>query len=280
MKTKYLIITLLFLSPFLMISCGGSSSGSSDTAVTLPDVSAATFGATDEIDNPYLPLPVGASWVYEVTTAAGLERIDVSVTNDTRQIQGVTAVVVRDTVTVDGEIKEDTFDWYAQDSEGNVWYLGEDTCVYENGECVDTEGSWEWGVDGALPGIAMPADPTANGETYYQEYYLGHAEDVGEVVAVNESVTVAAGTFTDCIKTHDTSTLELDVSEFKFYCRGVGVVKAVEEVEDEAEEDDDEGEDEADEEEGDDDEGDDEGDEDENDDEDDETEELIEYGGL
>lgn len=219
MKTKYLL-------PFLlMVSCGleSSSDDSSSREPIIPDVSSATFNG-DTIDNPYLPFPVGASWVYEVATDEGVERIEVTVTDETREIEGVTAIVVRDTVTLEGEVTEDTDDWYAQDSEGNVWYLGEETCEYEEGECVSTEGSWEWGTDGALPGIIMLADPTVNGETYYQEYYVGHAEDVGEVVAVGQSVEVEAGTFDDCIKTHDTSTLETTMDEYKYYCPGVGVV--------------------------------------------------------
>lgn len=215
---------ILFLPLFFILSCGGSTSGSTPTEVDLPDVSAVSF-VTAEIANPYMPLPVGAAWVYEIATDEGVERIAVSVTEDTREIEGVTAVVVRDTVTLDGEVTEDTFDWYAEDTEGNVWYLGEETCVYEDGECVDTEGSWEWGVDGALPGIAMPANPAVDGQPYYQEYYVDHAEDVGEVVAVNQAVTTEGGTFDDCIKTHDTSTLDLNLDEYKYYCRGVGVVR-------------------------------------------------------
>jgi len=127
-------------------------------------------------------------------------------------------------VTIDGALFEDTFYWYAQDAEGNVWYLGEETCEYENDECVNTEGSWEWGTDGALPGIIMPADPTVDGQPYYQEWFPGHAEDVGEVVETGVSVTVAAGDFTDCIRTHDTSTLDTTLDEHKTFCPGVGNV--------------------------------------------------------
>lgn len=221
---KYVMQTMGLLVLVWFVSCGGGSSESSDTEATIPNVSAVTF-VTTAITNPYMPLPVGASWVYEMATDEGVERIEVVVTDETRLVEGVTAVVVRDTVTVDGEFTEDTFDWYAEDTEGNVWYLGEETCVYEDGECVDTEGSWEWGVDGALPGIAMPANPTVDGQPYYQEYYVDHAEDVGEVVAVNQAVTTEGGTFDDCIKTHDTSTLDLNLDEYKYYCRGVGVVR-------------------------------------------------------
>jgi hypothetical protein len=139
-------------------------------------------------------------------------------------VNGVTAVVVRDTVTVDDEVVEDTHDWYAQDSDGNVWYLGEDTCEYEGGECVSTAGAWEWGIDGALPGIQMPGDPQVDGQPYYQEYYPGEAEDYGEIVEVGLSISVRAGEFTDCIETYDASTLDRQLQEFKTYCAGIGTV--------------------------------------------------------
>ena len=191
--------------------------------VLLPDVDAATFDGA-EIDNPYLPFPVGATWYYESDTDAGLETIDVEVLAKTKTIEGVEATIVRDTAHVDGVLTEDTYDWYAQDTDGNVWYLGEDTCEYEDDKCVDTSGSWTWGVDGAVPGIVMWADPTVDGQPYYQEYYEGEAEDVGEVIGVGLSLTVEAGSFEDCVETHDTSTLERSADEYKYFCAGVGNV--------------------------------------------------------
>ena len=132
----------------------------------------------ENIDNPYTTLTPGTTFTYESVTEEGTEEDIVVVTNETKEILGVTATVVRDTVTLDGELIEDTFDWFAQDKEGNVWYLGEDTKEYENGEVVTTEGSWEAGVDGAEAGIVMLADPQV-GDTYRQEWYPGHAEDAG-----------------------------------------------------------------------------------------------------
>lgn len=207
----------------LALGCGGSGGGKDKgqgKPAVLPEVSGVTF--VDGVDNPYFPLPVGARWVYEATTDEGLERDEVEVTADTRSIQGVTATVVRDTVSLDGTVIEDTFDWYAQDSTGAVWYLGEDTCEFEDGRCVRHEGAWEWGKDGALPGVIMPAAPKVDGVRYYQEFYEGEAEDTGEVIAVGERVEVPAGTYDDCIRTRDASTLEPDLEEEKVYCRGVG----------------------------------------------------------
>ena len=147
----------------------------------------------------------------------------IHVTSRTKEILGITSIVVRDTVTVAGEIHEDTFDWYAQDVDGNVWYMGEDTKEYENGKVSTTEGSWEAGVDGALPGIIMPADPTV-GLAYTQEHYAGEAEDKGRILALGESVTVPYGSFDEVLVTEDRTPLEPKVLEHKYYAPGIGVV--------------------------------------------------------
>jgi hypothetical protein len=174
----------------------------------------------DTVDNPYLPMEPGTTLVYE---GEG-ERVEVTVTSETREILGVTAVVVRDQVFVDGELAEDTFDWYAQDRWGNVWYLGEETEEYQNGEVVSTEGSWEAGVDGAQPGIIMLADPQV-GDAYRQEFYEGEAEDVAKVFALDESVDVPSGTYEEVLVTEDWSLLDPAVVEHKFYAPGIGVVR-------------------------------------------------------
>lgn len=183
---------------------------------------------TTEIDNPYWPMAPGTRWVYrETDPEGGRLRVVVRVTNRTKLIaNGITARVVRDTVTEDGELVEDTFDWYAQDAEGNVWYLGERTREYERGKVVSTEGSFEAGVDGAQAGIAMPANP-APGLTYRQEYYAGHAEDRAEVVSLEEQAEVPFGHFTGVVLTRDENPLQPKVLEYKFYARGIGPVLAV-----------------------------------------------------
>jgi hypothetical protein len=174
----------------------------------------------DGVDNPYFPLVPGTTMVYE---GSGGERVEVTVTSDTKEILGITPTVVRDQVFEDDELIEDTFDWYAQDGAGNVWYLGEATEEYENGEVVSTEGSWEAGVDDAQPGIIMLADPQV-GDTYRQEFYEGEAEDLARVEALGESVEVPYGSFDDVLVTEDWTPLEPDVHEQKSYAPGVGVV--------------------------------------------------------
>ncbi|MDX1547278.1 MAG: hypothetical protein R3247_09840, partial [Rhodothermales bacterium] len=154
------------------------------------------------------------------------ERIVVEVLEETREVAGVTVTVVRDQVFLDGDLIEDTDDWYAQDADGNVWYMGEDSKEVEDGQVVGTAGSWEAGVDGARAGILMPADP-APGQAYQQEFYAGEAEDRGRVLSVGESVSVPAGDFDGCIRIEDTTPLEPDVEEHKFFCPGIGTVLEV-----------------------------------------------------
>jgi hypothetical protein len=186
-----------------------------------PEIQPGDF--VSEIDNPYLPLAPGARWVYEGESDGETERTEVVVTPERMEVFGTSAVVVRDTVSVDGEVVEDTYDWFAQDAEGNVWYLGEASQDYEDGQPAGTEGSWEAGVDGALPGIVMPAAPDV-GDAYRQEYYVGEAEDMAEVVEVDASEEVAAGAYDEVVVTKEWNPLEPDAVEQKYYAPGVGMI--------------------------------------------------------
>src|SRR3954447_12099406 len=133
---------------------------------------------TTDIDNRYWPMRPGARWVYEsVDTDGTAQHVEVTVLDETYRVAaGVTARVLHDVVTQDGAVAEDTRDYYAQDADGNIWHLGEQTTEYPPGAPPSTESSWEAGVDGAQPGIAVPADPRP-GLTYRQEYRAGEAED-------------------------------------------------------------------------------------------------------
>lgn len=192
-------------------------------AVSPYDVEINPADFVDVIDNPYLPLRPGTTHIYEGLSDGELERVVVSVTEETRNIMGVTCTVVRDVVRVDGEIVEKTFDWFAQDRFGNVWYFGENSREYEGGKPINRAGSWEAGIDGALPGIVMLGDPQI-GDLYRQEYFAGEAEDMGEVLRLDASVRVPFGTFHEVLVTADTTPLEPKVLERKFYARGVGLV--------------------------------------------------------
>jgi hypothetical protein len=176
------------------------------------------------VDNPYLPTLPGARWVYEATNEDGdVERTVVEVLDETKTVMGVEAIVVHDVVDIGGEVVEDTYDWFAQDADGTVWYLGEDTTAYDNG-AASKEGSWEAGVGGALPGVVMWGDPSAAEGGYRQEYLAGRAEDMGEVITTSGSVSTPAGDFDDVVVTRDWTPLEPDLIEQKTYASGVGLV--------------------------------------------------------
>jgi hypothetical protein len=189
-----------------------------------PVIDPANF--VEGVDNPYFPLTPGTTRIYEGETEDGLERIEVVVTHDTREILGISCIVVRDTVSLDGELVEDTFDWYAQDKDGNVWYMGEDSKEYEDGEVVSTAGSWEAGVDGAQPGIIMQAHPQV-GAAYRQEYYAGEAEDMAEILSLTETASVPYGSFDALLMTKEWTPLEPGVAEQKYYAAGTGLVLEV-----------------------------------------------------
>lgn len=180
-----------------------------------------------QIDNEYWPMAPGTEWRYRESDPRGnAVKVRVVVTDRTRQIQGIDATVVHDIVSDRGELIENTFDWYAQDVCGNVWYMGEKTKEYENGQVVNTEGSWEAGVDGAYAGVVMPADPQV-GLAYRQEYYAGEAEDAAEVLSLVEKAQVPFDRFDDVLLTKDFTPLHPKILEYKMYAPGVGPVLVV-----------------------------------------------------
>lgn len=184
------------------------------------------------IDNPFHALTPGTTFVYEGEGEDGVEHIEVYVSKKKKQILGVRCTVVEDRVwlldeeTAEWELIEETFDWFAQDSAGNVWYFGEDSMALDDEGDWVPDGAWEAGVDGAKPGIVMLADPQV-GVSYRQEYYEGEAEDMGKVLQLNASVSVEYGDFEDCLKTKDWTPLEPGEVENKYYVAGLGKVLEV-----------------------------------------------------
>lgn len=176
------------------------------------------------ITNPYTPFPPGAFRVYEKRTAEGVERIRVEVLPETRVIQGVTVTTLRDTVTLNGVLIEDTKDWLAQDRQGNVWYFGEIVQNFENGLLANLDGSFESGQNGAKAGFWSKAMPQI-GEVFRQEWALGNAEDIVEVVSLDARDTVVPfsqnGTG-PVLKTRDTTPLSPGAVEYKYYVPGIG----------------------------------------------------------
>ena len=171
-----------------------------------PTIDPAAFSTT--IDNPYFPMVPGTRTIYEAHKPDGLQQTTTEVTRDTKTIMGVTAVVVHDTVSVEGKTTEDTLDWYAQDRDGNVWYFGEDTKAINEDGTADTTGSFEAGVNGALPGIVMLAHPRV-GDPSRQEYAQGVAEDTSEVLSVTGSESAPlTGPVSDLVVTKDADPLD------------------------------------------------------------------------
>jgi hypothetical protein len=177
----------------------------------------------ERIDHPYRPLLPGTRWVYDGVSDGERERTEVVVTSDRRDIMGISAVVVEDTTYVGDEMVAQSLDAYAQDRDGNVWFLGEESADYENGEVVCTAGSWEAGVDGARPGIVMPAQPT-EGDAYRQQYVAGEAEDLARIARLGETRTIGLGDYQDVLVIEEWSPLEPDVTEEKYYAPGVGKI--------------------------------------------------------
>lgn len=174
------------------------------------------------VDHPYFPLVPGSRWTYE-ERGARVEIVTVTVTSETREVDGVTCIVVLDEVTIDGKLVERTFDWYAQDELGNVWYFGEDSETILDDVVVSHKGSWETGVNGAQAGLIMPANPEI-GLTYRQEYRKGVAEDLARVIELGRRAAVAFGDFTDVLVTEDWNPLDSSSPEHKFYARDIGLV--------------------------------------------------------
>jgi len=179
---------------------------------------------TTRIDNPYWPMAPGNRWVYKDTDNGKHYDVEVTVTDRKKTIaNGIRARVIHDVVSRNGQPVEITYDWYAQDRAGNIWYLGEDTAEYENGKVTSRAGSFEAGVDGAQAGIIMPAHPR-DGMAYRQEYYKNEAEDKAEVLSIEEQVEVPFGHFTGALLTRDLVPPEPKVSEYKLYAKNVGPV--------------------------------------------------------
>ena len=179
---------------------------------------------TTTIDNPYFPLVPGRTFTY--LTPNGAIKDVFTVTHDTRVIDGVTCVQVHDSVYTNDVLTEDTLDFFAQDLEGNVWYFGENTAEFEDGLLATIEGSFLSGVNNDKPGIIMKAHP-APGDFYRQEFSLANAEDYGETLNLTSRIVVPYGRFNNCLKSQETTPLEPDALEDKYYAPGVGNVLTV-----------------------------------------------------
>ena len=175
------------------------------------------------VTNPYFPLPSGRTLRYRGETKNGVETLQIEVTYGTKLILGVTTTVVVETHALDGQVEEISENWFAQDRDGNVWYFGEFSQTYENGSPINSAGSWEAGVGDAQPGIMMQAQPRV-GDTYFQEFAPGVAQDMAQVLSTMRSVTVPHGSFSQVLLTKEWTALESNSVEHKSYAPGIGLI--------------------------------------------------------
>lgn len=220
------IIFFLFTTCMLFTSCKKDNNRVFDSSYK-PDISPSKFTSSATITNPYYPVTAGKKYIYEGNTPDGLEKIEEQRLTTTKTILGITCIIVNFRAYLNGNLIEEAWDWYAQDNDGNLWYFGEAVDNYNsNGTIKDHAGSWEAGVDGAQPGMIMPANPRT-GMKYREEYYFNHAEDEAEITETGLTITIPYGSFNNCIKTRNWTALEPDLNENKFYTRGIGLVKEV-----------------------------------------------------
>ncbi|WP_240987222.1 hypothetical protein [Arthrobacter sp. Soil736] len=194
-----------------------------------PQIDPADF--TTKITNKYFALPVGKKLTYETTQQGRVtERIEIEILQETMTIEGVETVVYLDKEYKNGHLVEETRDYLAQHRNGDVWYFGEDVNNYWNGMLLHHSGSFLHGKDGAKAGIWMKAEQRV-GDSYRQEFYVGQAEDMRDIVATGETVSTKTGTYTDCVKVYDWTPLEKNSREHKYHCPQVGSLVLTEDLE-------------------------------------------------
>jgi len=228
---RIIAMAVAALAAALIVVAGGPESGTSPSTASAQAPPSCPEPSTPDrddfvrrIDNPYFPLRPGTTFKYRGRSDGNPTENRVTVTQRTKRIQGVTTTVVRDRAFEDGELLEDTFDWYAQDKRGTVWYFGEDTKEFEDGQVVSTAGSFEAGKDGAKAGIQMPGRPRV-GQTLYIEFASGEAEDCFQIADLKAKVRTPYVSSKRALKRKEFTRLEPNLLEEKFFVPGVGLVR-------------------------------------------------------
>jgi hypothetical protein len=226
---------IIFAAVLVLLVVGGAalfffdSNKRSRAAEYNPQINPADFST--QITNKYFSLPVGKKLTYETTRQGSVtERIEIEILQETKTIEGVETVVYLDKEFKNGQLVEETRDYLAQHKNGDVWYFGEDVKNFWNGMLMNNAGSFLHGKDGAKAGIWMKAEQRA-GDSYRQEFYVGHAEDIRDTVATGETVSTRSGTYTDCVKVYDWTPLEKNAREHKYHCPQVGALVLTEDLE-------------------------------------------------
>jgi hypothetical protein len=198
-------------------------SESADETLRLAYINLLPQAFGDTIDNTYFPLKPGTTYIYRGSTEGLPMRLRATVTNEIKEIMGVRTLGLRERHYEDGEWVEDSYNWYAQDKAGNVWFFGEDVRDLQDGEVVSRDGAWQAGVDGAMPGLFMRAYPGV-GDHHLLENAPGIAEDQARVLSLNEKVKTPYRSFGDALVTEDFSPLDAGEIEQKTYVPGIGLV--------------------------------------------------------
>jgi hypothetical protein len=196
----------------------GSAAPAAVQAEEAPPVAAEMF--VTGVDHPYFPMTPGTLWIYEGEADGHLRRDEVRILEQTRDITGIACTTVLQGVFLDGELSEVTTEWYAQDREGNVWKLGEESLEFNGERFATTADSWVAGEDGARPWMVFAAAPRVG------DLYVGsrpHGQDELEVLSLTETVTVPAGTFEGCLQVLENAD-EPDDTDLIIYAPGVGLV--------------------------------------------------------
>ncbi|MGO4192968.1 hypothetical protein AB4Y67_15005 [Arthrobacter sp. YAF17] len=207
---------------------GFDTTNKSSTAEYNPEINPADF--TTKITNKYFALPVGKKLTYETAEQGNVaERVEIEILPETMTIAGVETAVYLDKEYKNGQLVEETRDYLAQHKNGDVWYFGEDVDNYSNGILLSHSGSFLHGKDGAKAGIWMKEEQRP-GDSYRQEFYVGHAEDIRDTVTTGETVTTKSGTYKDCVKVYDWTPLEKNAREYKYHCPEVGALVLTEDL--------------------------------------------------
>jgi hypothetical protein len=223
MKTKALaVLTAAVAAAAIIAGISGASAGTSAHRGYEPVLNPKDFVRV--INNPYYPLPVGRTLIYRGVRDGQTQTDRVHVTSGTKVLEGITATAVSDVARHNGKLLEKTTDWFAQDKQGNVWYLGEDTAAYLPNGQIDRSGSWQAGVHDGEPGIIMLAHPQIP-DAYRQEFLRGQAEDTAWIIKRGGSVKVPFGTLHHILTSLEFTRLEPGVIDQKLYAPGIGIVR-------------------------------------------------------
>jgi hypothetical protein len=204
---------------------GGGSGGTTELDIAICDPAHGPSAFSVTIDNPYLPIVVGTVMTLSGEPDGELEEVVITVTDETREVAGITTRVVEEHEEADGVLVEISRNYFVQAVDGTVCYYGEEVDIYdETGTMIVAhDGAWLAGEGENKPGILMPANP-AVGQSYQQEVAPGIAMDRAEIISIGEPYTVPFAMYADTLSTVESSPLDAGATSEKTYARDVGLI--------------------------------------------------------